>query len=398
MNMLKKIVILLLTASLLLGGLLTAQAELLSQSERYAAFQEQLHACLNGESGAMPLDDLTKRFESLGSYMKSAQFGYYTAILRDAEAGEDSRLALYTRLLRMDADFCAMLPEQGFPTVDEVEAYALGRQAQEKGDWNAAIEYYEQSIAVMDSMARVMELLTAEPTATATPVPTPEPSPHQVRKNALYGDFTIDVYSNGTCHLRKYSGFSKRLNIPAEIDGYRVTSIGERAFYLCKSLISISIPDSVASIGDFAFQGCSALTSISIPDSVTSIGKGAFRECFALTSIPIPDSVTSINDSTFSICLSLTSISIPDSVTSIGEYAFINCSSLTNVSIPDSVTSIGHYAFKYCEALTNISIPASVTSFGHFVFAFCQRLTLRVPAGSYAQQYAIENNIPYTTY
>lgn len=47
----------------------------------------------------------------------------------------------------------------------------------------------------------------------------------------------------------------------------------------------VVIPDSVTSIGDRAFYDCHRLTSISIPDSVTSIGDNAFSECESLTSI-----------------------------------------------------------------------------------------------------------------
>ena len=413
--MLKRITLLLLTLTLVVGGLVTAHA--MDQEEKYTCWQEELLRYLNGEEGAIPLDTLATQFSELGRYKKSPLFGYYTSLLRDAEAGDTSRLELYTRLLRLDADFCAMLPESGFPTVDEVEAYALGRQAQAAEDWPAAIAYYEESIEVLDSVTRVMELLTAEPVLVA--------------EGVVYGDYVIDTYSDRTCVITDYAGRAEQLEIPGIVGGYPVVGIWDDAFRFCDST-NISIPDSVTSIGDNAFLGCVCLTSISIPNSVTSIGNNAFNACGSLTSITIPDSVTSIGDGLFLFCPatiivssnhpvleivdgvlfdktekrlisypnasssssytiphgtqiigntafhncdSLTSISIPDSVTSIGESAFFSCDSLTRVSIPDSVTSIGESAFHSCDSLTSVSIPDSVTSIRDYTFGFCDSLT-----------------------
>ena len=138
-----------------------------------------------------------------------------------------------------------------------------------------------------------------------------------------------------------------------------VTRIGERAFYYCTSLTSVTIPDSVTSIGEFAFSGCTSLTSVTIPDSVTSIGGWAFYECTSLTSVTIPDSVTSIGNGAFKGCTSLTSVTIPGSVTRIGVGAFASCTSLTSVTIPDSVTRIGKQAFDYCTSLTDVYYAGS---------------------------------------
>ena len=212
-----------------------------------------------------------------------------------------------------------------------------------------------------------------------------------------------------------------------KFDG-KVTTIGEKAFYDCDSLTSVTIPDSVTTIGDSAFESCWSLTSVTIPDSVTTIGRLAFYYCDSLTCVTIgdsvttigecafrycsslqefngkfasedgrcliidgvfnsfaigcgateytiPDSVTTIGGYAFYECSSLTSVTIPDSVTTIGELAFADCSKLTSVTIPDSVTTIGKYAFYDCSSLTSVTIPDSVTTIGKYAFRYCWRLT-----------------------
>ena len=141
---------------------------------------------------------------------------------------------------------------------------------------------------------------------------------------------------------------------------YAVTRIGGRAFYGCRGLTSVTIPDSVTSIGDSAFYGCSSLASVMIPDGVTSIGGSVFCGCSSLASVTIPDSVTSIGSYAFGDCSGLTSVTIPDSVTSIGDYAFCYCSGLTSVTIPDGVTSIGSSAFGSCDNLSTARVTQCV--------------------------------------
>ena len=173
--------------------------------------------------------------------------------------------------------------------------------------------------------------------------------------------------------------YSGSITIPSSIkvndEEYTVTSIGKSAFSSCRSLTSITIPNSVTSIGEWAFCDCSGLTSVTIPNSVTSIGGSAFSYCTGLTSVTIPNSVTSIGSHAFQGCSGLTSVTIPNSVTSIGDRAFYECSGLTSITIPNSVTSIGEYTFYNCSGLTSVTIPNSVTSIGSHAFSFCTGLT-----------------------
>ena len=104
---------------------------------------------------------------------------------------------------------------------------------------------------------------------------------------------------------------------------------------------------------------------------VTSIGKNAFFSCKSLTSITLPNSVKRIKMGAFIFCSSLTSITIPNSVTTIEDNAFLCCSKLTSITIGNSVKSIGYCAFENCKSLTEITIPNSVKSLGYEVFGNC---------------------------
>jgi hypothetical protein len=169
-------------------------------------------------------------------------------------------------------------------------------------------------------------------------------------------------------------------------------SIRKGAFKMRRNLISVKIPSSVTSIGKDAFYYCTDLKSINIPDSVTSIGEAAFYFCRNIQSITIPHNVTSIEDHTFSDCKNLKSITIPDNVTSIGDSAF-KSTGVTSVVIPHNVTKIDDYAFAFCDKLASVTIPNSVTSIGNNAFWYCDKLTITTTKGSYAEQYAKDNDI-----
>ena len=89
-----------------------------------------------------------------------------------------------------------------------------------------------------------------------------------------YADFGVNIVSNTYVDGKGV----------IEFDG-DVTKIGYYAFYNCRSLTSVTIPNSVTTIEEWAFCGCDSLTSVAIHDSVTTIRHGAFYECSSLTSV-----------------------------------------------------------------------------------------------------------------
>lgn len=154
---------------------------------------------------------------------------------------------------------------------------------------------------------------------------------------------------------------------------YKVTAFGDKCFYGCSDLTSITIPSSVTSLGDWCFAVCVRLTSITIPSSVTTVGDYCFAACNRLTSIALPSSVTSLGKSCFDDCSRLTSITIPSSVTSLEECCFKGCDNLTSITIPSSIASLGDMCFAF-SSLTSIMIPSSVTYLGSSCFFRCSNL------------------------
>lgn len=231
-----------------------------------------------------------------------------------------------------------------------------------------------------------------------------------------------------------------------------VRSIGNYAFYLCTNLKDLIIQEGVTDIGNDAFEGCD-INKITLPESITNIGNSVFRlcgnleeidiatgnkkyasvdgilynkdksavlicpegkkgdvvvpegvlyivgrsflGCAQITNLTLPKSAVSIGDDAFNSCTNLENIIIPSNIKKIGDAAFYNCKKMQSVKICHGVVSLGKNSFGYCGNLKNVIIPESVTSIENSTFLGSNKTVIMCIKGSYAEEYAKENNINY---
>ena len=172
----------------------------------------------------------------------------------------------------------------------------------------------------------------------------------------------------------KYSG---DVVIPASFtaDGieFKVTALGDKCFYNCCGITSITIPEGVKTLGNKCFYHCCGMKTIKIPTTVTSLGKECFQACWVILEIKVPYGVTSLSSECFSNCHKLTSLSIPSSVTSIEYMCFFNCKSLSSITLPTSIKNMGYNCFWDCPSLSSIiclaPTPPTVSSNSFYEFS-----------------------------
>ena len=224
-------------------------------------------------------------------------------------------------------------------------------------------------------------------------------------------------YSNKSFRVTKIGKSAlENADVKSVIVPEGIETIGERVFYLCENLESITIPSTLSSVEGMAFGNCSKIKkvyisdlaswcnisfnsywgydnsnplvrandlylnnelieecvipetvteikggvfagasfhSLSIPNTVTTIGKSAFGGSGILY-LELPTSIKKIPDEAFGYCVKLQTVVLPNSITEIGQRTFQNCTSLKAVYLPNNLSGIGKRAFANCNAIEDV--------------------------------------------
>ncbi len=172
------------------------------------------------------------------------------------------------------------------------------------------------------------------------------------------------VYSQDGSRLLKCR--NKELTEYAVREGTKV--ICDNAFYMCRSLQSITLPAGLTCIGIEAFWNCDSLQNITLPEGLTNIGNGAFFGCEFLRSIILPSTLSVMGANPFEesglkeIASHSDKFRVKDGFLYSGGRLISYFGKEVHLDkLPEGITSIGDEAFLGCESLRSITLPAGLT-------------------------------------
>ena len=182
-------------------------------------------------------------------------------------------------------------------------------------------------------------------------------------------DKTCEVYrGENTAAIDGYNNAHEgavfvQMTVPASVQGYTVTRIGQHAFY-----------------------GCTQVTGINLPSTIKEIGYQAFyRAGLRGGTFVLPEGLNHLDDHAFESS-NVDNVILPSTLTAISNYAFKGDPFNTFI-IPNTVESIGTQAFNQ-QGITGVTVVTVFRSTPLPIDADCftpnSHSTLYVPAGSKA--------------
>ena len=202
----------------------------------------------------------------------------------------------------------------------------------------------------------------------------------------------------------------------------QLTVLTRQSFSQCRKLQNVDLPDGIETVERDCFENCPNLTFSKLPANLKTVDKGAFAGCQFTDDLELPPLLDSIGENAFPDAWVRSKKTV---LTQKGYlYSYRNPAEFwefdemlmdtrclganedfeTDVVLPDTVKTIAPYAFMFgspydCDLYTNVlnslTLPASVTDIRENAFAGCEIGEIRGYTGSYAQEYAMGNGIPF---
>lgn len=224
--------------------------------------------------------------------------------------------------------------------------------------------------------------------------------------------------SKGGYKITGYLGKEDHIFMPSAIDNIPVVTLSDYAFkYLQFERIELS--ENLTAFGHSVFYDNIQLTEVVFPNEIEELPKSVFIGCSNLKRVVLPKNVKKISPWTFTPSditppsfggphaglENLEEIWIDPSNENYGsdhgvlidkkKNTIVYCpAKIKEYSIPENVKKITGTVFAVSE-LKDVYIHEKVNSISDDAFAYCEGLTIHAPKGSYAIEYAKQNNINY---
>lgn len=153
-----------------------------------------------------------------------------------------------------------------------------------------------------------------------------------------------------------------------------------KAFYGCRTLVSLKLPGGLRHIGDGALAGCHYLSEITFGDAAED------------ADFLLDGDIIYTKDRTEIVCVLPTAegqLKVADGITGIHPYAFAGCVLLKKVELPATITSIHTETFRDCYWLEELRVGSKtvpqLTGYDTFDGIDMTVCTLYVPSGTKSQ-------------
>ncbi len=242
------------------------------------------------------------------------------------------------------------------------------------------------------------------------------------------GDYEYSI-QDGEAMLLICAAMGDTIEVPEEIDGYKVTSIYKNAF-ISVGASDIILPDTVKTIGENAFP--QTLKSLTISANCTEIaGDELFLSCMSLEEIIVneggdgeyssengvlynkdktlliayphqksdktftpPSTVKEVKQSACCYNEFIEEVDLSN-VETIGDYAFEACESLKSVKLSKDLDFVGYRAFIGCTSLKSVRLYDKVDTIGNYAFGYIYNEELAAEIAQ-AEDEEIANSEPFS--
>ncbi|MDR0983950.1 MAG: leucine-rich repeat protein [Ruminococcus sp.] len=177
--------------------------------------------------------------------------------------------------------------------------------------------------------------------------------------------YTYNVNEDGdTATVIKIQTKETEVEIPAEIDGYKITSLGSISLLYSSSLEKLKLPKTLETYADGALNQLISLKSIDVAEN---------NPTYAAV-----DGILYTKDKTKLLSVPpgypATEFTTPENVTEIGMQACLLNQNIVYFETSDNLVTIGNSAFSSSVSLEEIYISKSVVNIGTNVFGKCYKL------------------------